>query len=381
MCKKVFLSFLLCALFIAPGYTQPTKDLAVEVAKKTSLTKEQITQLLLQRLESSYINAACAMQQYPLETDFIGDDPYTTLLTPPTLIQKPEELNPQMQNILTTPEQWSMYLVSSHNRRLTSQLHRARHVLQNYYAQFPLFHQQKQVIDVPTEQYMKKLADIIPSNTKYLLLGERHINYLHAYTGEFISHIAKKTDKQIILLTEFMPHSAHTKNQVRRQELLDEFWPVWKAAKQAHIPVAGLEPEFAMTNDNIYACNEVTDINAPFWGTLEGIALRNQYWLELIKSYRKAFPDALFIIYGGVGHFITHRPYSLGKTLAGPETFTALILPADDLNNPDVLSHVSTYDTCCAKQNLPFDPFVKFDYPLSQKIGFNARLFMPTPQE
>ena len=372
MYKKIFSALLLCAFFATAGYAQTELELPAEVAKTVSLSQKQLEWLLARRVQKSYANAVDALQEYPLAAELVDDMPY--LAAYPS-INLAEELYPEMQHILTTPAQWNLYATASQNRHNTAQLYRTERFIQNYYEQFPQMYRHEQVLNVPPDQYIKTLAEQIPANTKYLLLGEMHKKRLLPHIAELISRLAD-SERQIILFTEFLPHSAHTKNTARREELLREYWPVWKAAKQANIPIAGLEPEFAVQNEFLYLVNPVTKTAIPFWRTIEGMRLRNQHWLKLINLYREEFPDALFIIYAGGGHIAADRPYSLGKSLAGPDTFTALILSTEALTDPLWLANVSSYDTFCAERNIPLKPFIKFDYPISKRVGFNARIFI-----
>ena len=372
MFKKFFLLFLLYICAMMPGYAQWEKELPAAL-RTVSLTERQLTELLATRLQKSYIQAFELMYHNPVEEMVLADGPYTALSN---RIKNPEELYPELSNILTTPEQWEMYIISAQNRRVASQMRRTKKLLEDYEAQFPQMRLHEQTVEVPPSQYMKTLADQIPANTKYLLLGEAHYAYLRPHIAQFITHLAN-SGRKIILFTEFMPHAAQTQNTTRRNELLREYWPVWMAAKQANIPIAGLEPEFVVQNDNVALIDHITAIDLPLWGTTEGVRLRNQHWLRLIKRYREEFPDALFLIYAGGGHLSSERAYSLGKTLAGPDTYTALIVPTESLKKPDELLNISMYDTFCVKQALPISPFIKFDYPLSTQVGFNARVLIP----
>ncbi|MBO4675418.1 MAG: hypothetical protein J5601_04965 [Elusimicrobiaceae bacterium] len=184
------------------------------------------------------------------------------------------------------------------------------------------------------------LAEQVPADTQYLLLGEIHMQGLQPYLADFIKHIrVRNPQREIILLTEFLPaRSTWTEESGQTINFDDEKdrWTaymvmsndlVFTAAQEERMKLVGLERNEVCSYDEINGKNLVEGVPQSFWETVEGMRLRNERWLEVIEEYRQAHPDALFIIYAGSGHCEYYQPYSLGAALAGERTFVATVQP------------------------------------------------------
>ena len=94
----------------------------------------------------------------------------------------------------------------------------------------------------------------------------------------------------------------------------------------------GLEPPFAVysqsgtvVDSRVLDCGEDVSVVDTF-SMPEGVRLRNRAWLEEIKSLRKQYPDALFIIYAGDMHLNYESSQSVGVRLPPEKTFFISVL-------------------------------------------------------
>ena len=98
----------------------------------------------------------------------------------------------------------------------------------------------------------------------------------------------------------------------------DTYIKIFQEATDQGIHVIGLEPEFMVNNSCTIWQQAGTEkfsqlVSQSLWESYEGIRLRNQAWLKILAQYRAAHPQALFIVYSGIGHALYHWQFSLPR--------------------------------------------------------------------
>ncbi len=175
----------------------------------------------------------------------------------------------------------------------------------------------------------------VPKDVDYLLLGEEHNQpVIQALVLRFLrQYKAQNPERKIFLLTEFLPKGG-VKNLTLKQEerLFPRYARLLASAQKAGLYVRGLEPPFAVysqsgtvVDSRVLDCGEDVSVVDTF-SMPEGVRLRNRAWLEEIKSLRKQYPDALFIIYAGDMHLNYESSQSVGVQLPPEKTFFISVL-------------------------------------------------------
>lgn len=283
-----------------------------------------ITARLQAQVQRSYKQAMKMQDKYP---DVLPLNGPSKSLLPVSAIPWLEKAYPP--ETLLSNEQLPSYFLIQHNTRLSEWLPilGAREKALSKYKDELKKHLRE--VDHPAAMDMHWLADRVTDETKYFLIGEKHghSEITHAVVDWLRLLRAKQPQREIFLFTEFLPEGQVWCSDFPRLT----FHPsAFKMAEKMHIPVIGLEPEFAeggcyFSLECVNALGWQTERN--IWMTLEGIRLRNERWMQVIQEYRAKYPDALFIIYGGGGHMNYTAPYSVGRQLAGEHTQVALIYP------------------------------------------------------
>ncbi|MBR4592684.1 MAG: hypothetical protein IKO35_05695 [Elusimicrobiaceae bacterium] len=168
---------------------------------------------------------------------------------------------------------------------------------------------------VPEGKETEWLFSQIKPDIQYLLIGEEHYsNNVEEVIAQLVGKVPGglvSESREIILFSEFYGEEFVLDPDDPFMMFAGIKDPVAREARDAYIPIVGLEPPFA--GDDGFNLWENTQV--------EGVRLRNARWLEKIRAYREKYPDALFIIHAGRGHISYYEPFSLGKTLAGEKTF------------------------------------------------------------
>lgn len=277
------------------------------------------------------------------------------------------ELYPEVP-FLQNQQQISLYLAAKANREIAKTLKYRNDYREQFQAAIPRMKQTQRHFTHEPEQDMSWLADQISEDTQYLLLGERHyIIEIKNNITRLMSEIRQRQPQRpIFLLTEFL--DAGVQWQPGDSVSSPEYLPIWQAAYEQGMTVLGLEHDIDISKEWVGV-----------WATREGVRLRNRQWLQTIKEMRNKNPDALFIIYTGAGHIMYHEPYSLGKFLAGPQTYVATFYPdkGRDLNKR-ITYNTSYFDILSEGQHFPLERIISFDdREISQLVGFDAQFRVP----
>lgn len=391
--KRFVFVFLLCALGMTAVYAQrgikPAKS-----ASQALLAPEEVSRLLQKRVGTSFEKARLALENVPplVQISLDNNTPYQALSRP---IKNPQKIYPQMANLLTTRQQWSDFVVASYNRRIVAQIPQETSMIQELQQHTPELYQRQQVLPADENNSVELLAQQIPPDTQYLLLGEAHLESIEKYVARLLPEIRDRNPgREIILLTEFLYEGAHS----RLNWIFAKHDEVFASAEMEQIPFIGLSPRFIRQNQRVFLKGETS--SKRLWESLEGLALRNQYWLEIIRQQRLQHPDALFIIYAGATHLSYNKPYSVAKSLMGDKTFTVFLFPQDLLDNEEkllmgestlaneifpyedlhdeheMLLYASPYDYFSVTNGMQPHSLIKFNKPDAFTVGFDVRLFL-----
>ena len=219
------------------------------------------------------------------------------------------------------------YFLSANNRAGALNLKIKQQAVKDIQKNLPaLWNERLQFAPQPFE---KLLADVIPANAKYILLGEEHgQSQIQVFLTKFFKEYkAKYPGRKVVLLTEFLPING--KKTLLLQDMKAEnpaYAYVLNSAASNGITLKGLEPKYVYFSEGIIHLDpqwagkeEVTGL----WITPEGMRLRNKAWLARIKELRQAYPDAVFMIYAGADHLAYNSFASLASQLPGEEVFVA----------------------------------------------------------
>ncbi len=375
---KRFLLLLLCVLFLASGAQAQGGKLGrwrVKRGAHRTYLPEEKSAVYQKRLEQSFAKAKQYEWLHPFAADAVNSHPFSLLGTP---FKRPEQIYPNMTSLLSTPEDWTNYILANHNRRFTSELFQAKQKLRYLEDHLEELYQAQHVPSVPAHQYVDELIKHIPNDVQYILLGESHHPFIRNTVVDLMLEIGEKyKGREIFLLTEFS------------YENVNEPWDwfpgeggllaVYAAARETNMSLVGLEPQFVQEDPGVALTDPGVNETQYFWASPEGIYLRNRHWTQILYQQRKEHPDALFIVYAGAYHLLYGNAHSVGSALPAEKTFNITLLPMDIRYEFSGLSHVSPFDDISQLNGLEVHPFVLFDKPQAQIVGFDARLFLEEP--
>ena len=329
-----------------------------EVQAQVGSAGRSISKIKIQhRLEETYLQACKAQERYPISfwsgpTKGFSNSGYSLAGD----IYKP---------YASSSEQMADYFLIRNNilmKRWMPVLHEQARTVRSRLGEF---YQSREIISVPEGEEVSWLATQIPSETKYLLMGEVHLPEIAQAVEKFAPLLREKyPQREIIWFTEFISE----KGEIRKQRYTE----VKEAVEKAGMEIVGLEPAFVEENlQNFFIYRQKLPDDTFYrekednmWASLEGVRLRNQYWVDTLNRYRQQHPDALFVVYAGSGHLEYTVPYSLGKRLPKEETFTVVFYP-DHIWDIDL-----GQDTISTS---PFDDVTFGKFALEQILRFNSK--------
>lgn len=372
---------------VAQGQVTPSVGIKALQRSVVPVSSLELLNRLDRRVVESYRRASRLQNKYADVQSWPGPSKYFARENSEEALQALSLLDPEYlypQTSFLTPEALPAYFLVKHNLELRKWLPRLEQVRRAVWEHIPQFHAAQQTLTHPASQDMAWLAGQITPETKYFLIGELHDPAIGNYIPDLLHEVRRRQPKrEIFLFTEFlMDGQVWGKNQ---GEVLffPAHVPIWNRATRDKITVVGLEPSFTYRADVALAERRVdlagrTMDGDSMWASIEGVRIRNQYWLALLTQYRKRYPEALFIIYGGNGHVDYESPYALGKHFAGPDTFVALLYPEYlAAQNNQVTNLTSSFDRWTKGAFL--DRVLQFnDKNLSQIAGFDVRIRIPS---
>lgn len=313
-----------------------------------------------------------------------------------TGILDPHVLYPD-QPFLTTSRQTGKYLLARNNVLMRNELRKADQLRRELDQALPTLEQIAQQLEQPAgpqEFALWSLKDLSPE-VNYLFIGEEHG---YADIREMFVPLVRQVrtqqpDRQIVFFTEFLPSqfkwNATSKYQLELPNYLTVYYPKWEQLLELQIPVIGLEPKFAQSNQcwvrqpqtpNPYSRPNV-------WETLEGVRLRNEDWIKTLNDYRAQLPDALFIIYTGADHCMYNRPFALPTNYEPERCFVITLHPATrkDYKSAGFLKAAEEVQVPASgplerlteRDKFPQSALKWNDPALSHVTGFDVRLKIP----
>ncbi|MBP5403796.1 MAG: hypothetical protein J6Y17_01745 [Elusimicrobiaceae bacterium] len=227
-----------------------------------------------------------------------------------------QKLNLPNDLTLQTDKQALNYTLAQMNRWETYAIAQREEKAQKILKSMDLLREHLQTYTHPEEQDMAWLAQQIPANTQYLLLGEFHKKSLRPSIQQFMKELRTRfRNRRIILLTEFLQkgHSSELDDIEIYNDRFTSYQKIYDEAKANGIEVFGLESPLVKEYWFFFASND--NLPRPLWESQFGIKLRNQMWLKSIEKYHQENPDALIVIYGGFAHMGYTEPFSIGVEL------------------------------------------------------------------
>ena len=189
----------------------------------------------------------------------------------------------------------------------------------------------------PLNPTPKKLAAQIPPDAQYWFIGEEHgqPKVRQTIAEVFRAFRALHPGRQIVFFTEFLPQGANAADAVAYANLgiYKGHAAVWNVVHRAGVPLVGLEPRFVYHNRLLQTRYDAVPggeaSESSIWLSLEGMRLRNQAWVKLMREYRKKYPKAMFVVHCGEAHSDYLEPFSLARSFPADRTFvSAFYTPA-----------------------------------------------------
>ena len=361
--KTVFL----IGVFLLLAATLHAQKAGSWLRKISTRHSETITHVLQRSANISYKKAISQFNRtqplffpgvYPVQNNFIDWE---------NIPFQAQDIYPTVP-FLTTNEQANLYLQRKINREVVKGIASYKKLYNQTSARLEDLKQAQLKFTHDPEEDVNWLAKQIPQNTSYLLLGEHHGTPKIPPTVNTLIRTLRQQqpERQIFLFTEFIYHTNHlVVNEFYKNMLTD-----LESDKNLNIPVIGLETELADSEVHVVGTNGIFINSTDFWATREGLRIRNNYWLNILKKYRAAYPDALFIVYGGIGHLGYTYPYSISNLFPEKKTFVISFTPE---------IYTTDFDYFTKKKFYPERVLQFNDSKLSRLAGFDVQLRMPNP--
>lgn len=337
------------------------------------------------RLAESYKQALALYDQLPEEQFVLIGEPIKRSAHTQDL--DPQKIYPELP-FLQTSQQTGNLISARSNRLYKTEATKVEGLWQNIERCLPQFEKKARELKQP-ENASQWLAQTLPDNTLDFFMGEIHGHpEIRQAVSETITYLHQRfPTRPIFLFTEFLPSQHQWNNQTSPQEIpafLSSYFPIWERATQQHIPVIGLEPDFALPSKALmhHIGPDRRIFWQSIWASLEGVRLRNAHFAKILEQYRQNYPTALFIIYTGAAHVFYNYPFSLSAKREKGSTFVATFHPN--------VSERMNYSKRIAEQEITtqtgplekFAPLIAFPQPvlywedndLIQTSGFNVRL-------
>ena len=387
---------LCCVIGIFPtAYAQ--RGTQARAISRALLTKPSSVSVQLQHRALHTYNQASNLERQLARTfpkEYVYQNRHASLgMFPEIEAEFASDMYPDAAPFLTTNRQLANYFTAQNNREILKYSRAQKEHYQQLLEQVPLLKERQQQIDIPTDQDMKWLAQQIPADTDYLLLGEQHgFEVIQTQMGELLTQLrARFTNREIILFTEFLPsplqyNSSEFLKYWQDASYLSPYLPLWEKAYTQHIHTVGLEPIFRLLtiSAQLTHVGTLTYLPSGIWSSPEGMRLRNQAWLEVLREFRQQHPDALFIVQAGFAHLDYTQPHSLGNTLKSQaNTFVAGFFPGvTSVRDAPSITRVYSREKWSSNYRLPqggFLPASNFDF--ATHGAFPQRLVQFTTQE
>ncbi|MCQ2410592.1 MAG: hypothetical protein MJ053_03635 [Elusimicrobiaceae bacterium] len=197
---------------------------------------------------------------------------------------------------------------------------------------------------------MAWLAQQIPEDTQYLLLGEIHNPFVMGHISPLMKELRVRFgDRRIILLTEFLEEG--DSSTLEDPEKYSGWFStplrqkIWTEAQANQISVFGLEPSVVYEHYSDFHFVSEYNHRENVWATNFGVDVRNHAWAKTIEQYHQENPDALIVVYAGINHLAYTSPFSLGlKLKKQAPTFLTSFTLGIPTSQESVLQPISSFD-------------------------------------
>ncbi len=164
----------------------------------------------------------------------------------------------------------------------------------------------------------KQLAALMPTNKKYIFMGEYHYEPVTRHLQETLkAFVAMHPEKQIFVFSEFTDEWGL--EQYEGHPVFEYYIGPLQAAGIKWVGFKEPVPPKLALLDKEY--------NEPVQTTLLGMKTRNAHWANVLKNWRKEYPDAIFIVHAGSAHTDYNEPFSLAQQFPAQETFVMHFMP------------------------------------------------------
>ncbi len=287
---------------------------------------------------------------------------------------------------LTTRPQVANYMLAHNNRLLIHEAARMKQLSADLTARLPQLEEAIAKSPRPAKP-IPWLLEQIPEQTSMLFLGEVHdVPEIHETIVSLLAQLRDKNpNRKIVLFTEFLPEELHYTAEAATPTPMSMI-QIWKSALRHDIEVIGLEPDF-VTGDlskQLVQNSEGTKlVGVNQWANLEGVRLRNEAWVRTLEKYRAQDPDALFVVYSGLGHSGYNQPFTLSRAFEHEKPYVVSLVPSHKIRtkkidpqegNRHVIANYHDMLEQMLVKDLP-QPIIHLPDPeLSRLTGFDVRL-------
>lgn len=230
---------------------------------------------------------------------------------------------------------------------------------------FPAFLKQQPVMEP------HQLAKLIPTDKKYVFMGEYHENYLSLKIQQTVVEYSRlHPEKTIIVFSEF----AH--EEMTPQDL-NEYTAniLFSQYMKNDIPWVGLEE---VVPQEILLVAE--DLRWPPQASLTGIKARNEHWIAKLKEYRQKYPDAVFFIHSGSLHSGYQEPFSVSTAFKPQESFVMQFIPLVG-NLPDYPLNTEKFHIVTRAKYLRPGTLIWTNKEFARMTGFDVQVILPLEEK
>ncbi len=241
-----------------------------------------------------------------------------------------------------TARQKALYLSAQENRLFLKEAYRFHEKIWNPLENnLPRLRQVAAHSPQPADPIAFIIQQLAPQ-TNTLAVGEVHgFVPVRTLIAQLLTQLRQERPTQeIFLFTEaftegeayFHPQGTYSVLPMENRNGLDQ---VWRAARDNHIPIIGLEPQEVVQDAqlSLYARFEhagpESQVITPFYASLTGMKWRNERFAQTIQKYRTQHPDALFVVHTGGMHVEYTAPFSITSKMDPAKTFVLRVLPTE----------------------------------------------------
>lgn len=210
-------------------------------------------------------------------------------------------------------------------------------------------------------------VQLIPPSCKNIFIGEYHNkNIQYAVEKLLKAYRIKYPTVPIIVLTEFLPDSyPYLLTATGEPHFYLRYFKEFLESQ--NIQLAGLEEGDFLLDDTFSPAG-------PVGNSASGLAARNAHWINRIKAWRKAYPDAVFFIYAGGGHVGYEYPGSVSQ--AFKDGFVISFVPLPMRHAPELFFHSEMFHAFTKGRFFKQGVLFWKDPRLARLAGFDVQILL-----